>query len=164
MATLIPDLARAQRLVVKIGSALLVGPDGLRAAWLRALCDDVAAARARGTDVVLVSSGAIALGRQVLELPPGSLRVEQSQAAAAVGQIRLARAYEEALAPHGVKTAQLLVTLDDTMDRRRYLNSRATMQTLLGLGTVPIVNENDTVATDEIALATTTGWRPASPP
>ncbi|MFJ1291668.1 glutamate 5-kinase [Paracoccus yeei] len=150
MATLIPDLARAQRLVVKIGSALLVGPDGLRAAWLRALCDDVAAARARGTDVVLVSSGAIALGRQVLELPPGSLRVEQSQAAAAVGQIRLARAYEEALAPHGVKTAQLLVTLDDTMDRRRYLNSRATMQTLLGLGTVPIVNENDTVATDEI--------------
>ena len=150
MAALIPDLARAQRLVVKIGSALLVGPDGLRAAWLRALCDDVAAARARGTDVVLVSSGAIALGRQVLELPPGSLRVEQSQAAAAVGQIRLARAYEEALAPHGVKTAQLLVTLDDTMDRRRYLNSRATMQTLLGLGTVPIVNENDTVATDEI--------------
>ena len=134
MAALIPDLARAQRLVVKIGSALLVGPDGLRAAWLRALCDDVAAARARGTDVVLVSSGAIALGRQVLELPPGSLRVEQSQAAAAVGQIRLARAYEEALAPHGVKTAQLLVTLDDTMDRRRYLNSRATMQTLLGLG------------------------------
>ncbi len=150
MAAVIPDLARAERLVVKIGSALLVDAGGLRGAWLRALCDDVAKARARGTDVVLVSSGAIALGRLVLELPPGPLRVEQSQAAAAVGQIRLARAYEEALAPHGVKTAQLLLTLDDSTDRRRYLNSRATMQTLLGLGTVPIVNENDTVATDEI--------------
>ena len=150
MAAVTPELGRARRLVVKIGSALLVGPDGLRAQWLRALCDDVAAARARGTDVVLVSSGAIALGRQVLELPAGPLRVEQSQAAAAVGQIRLARAYEEALAPHGVKTAQLLMTLDDTSDRRRYLNSRATMQTLLGMGAVPIVNENDTVATDEI--------------
>ncbi|MTH63488.1 glutamate 5-kinase [Paracoccus sp. DK608] len=150
MATVTPDLARAQRLVVKIGSALLVDAQGLRAEWLRALCDDVAAARARGTDVVLVSSGAIALGRKVLDLPAGPLRVEQSQAAAAVGQIRLARAYEEALAPHGVKTAQLLLTLDDSTDRRRYLNSRATMQTLLALGTVPIVNENDTVATDEI--------------
>lgn len=147
---LTPNLAAARRLVVKIGSALLVDGAGLRGAWLRALCQDVAQARARGTDVVLVSSGAIALGRQVLGLPPGALRVEQSQAAAAVGQIRLARAYEEALAPHGVKTAQLLVTLDDTTDRRRYLNSRATMQTLLALGVVPIVNENDTVATDEI--------------
>lgn len=150
MAAVIPELGQAQRLVIKIGSALLVDEKGLRGEWLRALCDDVAAARARGTDIVLVSSGAIALGRKVLELPPGPLRVEQSQAAAAVGQIRLARAYEEALAPHGVKTAQLLVTLDDTTDRRRYLNSRATMQTLLGLGVVPIVNENDTVATDEI--------------
>ncbi|MDS9468366.1 glutamate 5-kinase [Paracoccus sp. MBLB3053] len=150
MATLIPELGRAQRLVVKIGSALLVDDGGLRGEWLRGLCDDVAIARSRGTDVVLVSSGAIALGRKVLELPSGPLRVEQAQAAAAVGQIRLARAYEEALAPHGVKTAQLLVTLDDTTDRRRYLNSRATMQTLLGMGVVPIVNENDTVATDEI--------------
>ncbi|TWI38016.1 glutamate 5-kinase [Paracoccus sulfuroxidans] len=150
MATVTPALENARRLVVKIGSALLVGPDGLNVTWLNALCDDVADARRRGTDVVLVSSGAIALGRQVLQLPAGPLRVEQSQAAAAVGQIRLARAYEQALAPHGVKTAQLLVTLDDTTDRRRYLNSRATMQTLLGLGVVPIVNENDTVATDEI--------------
>jgi len=150
LAAVIPELGRAQRLVVKIGSALLVDAQGLRADWLRALCDDVAAARARGTDVVLVSSGAIALGRKVLDLPAGPLRVEQSQAAAAVGQIRLARAYEEALVPNGVKTAQLLVTLDDTTDRRRYLNSRATMQVLLGMGVVPIVNENDTVATDEI--------------
>ena len=146
----VPDIARARRLVVKIGSALLVGPDGLREGWLRGLCDDVAHWRLQGADVVLVSSGAIALGRRVLDLPKGALTLEQSQAAASVGQIRLARAYEEMLAPHGVKTAQVLMTLEDTENRRRYLNSRATMQTLLGLGVVPIVNENDTVATDEI--------------
>ena len=150
MASVSPDIARARRLVVKIGSALLVGPEGLRAEWLRALCDDVATWRSRGADVVLVSSGSIALGRRVLNLPAGALSLEQAQAAAAVGQIRLARAYEEALAPHGVATAQVLVTLEDTTDRRRYLNSRATMQALLGYGVVPIVNENDTVATDEI--------------
>ena len=145
-----PDVAAARRLVVKIGSALLVGPQGLKVDWLRALAEDVAAARARGADVILVSSGSIALGRRVLDLAPGVLALERSQAAAAVGQIRLARAYEEALAPHGVTTAQILVTLEDTSDRRRYLNSRATMETLLSLGVVPIVNENDTVATDEI--------------
>ncbi|MDD8023852.1 MAG: glutamate 5-kinase [Paracoccaceae bacterium] len=145
-----PDVGTAQRLVVKIGSALLVGAQGLKTDWLQALACDVAAARARGADVVLVSSGSIALGRRVLGLPSGPLPLEQSQAAAAVGQIRLARAYEEVLAPHGVTTAQVLVTLEDTDDRRRYLNSRATMETLLGLGVVPIVNENDTVATDEI--------------
>ncbi|MDO5646351.1 glutamate 5-kinase [Paracoccus sp. (in: a-proteobacteria)] len=150
MAAVTPVLTAARRLVVKIGSALLVGPKGLRDDWLRGLCDDVAAWRARGADVVLVSSGSIALGRRVLNLPAGALSLEQAQAAAAVGQIRLARAYEQALAPHGVTTAQVLVTLEDTQDRRRYLNSRATMQTLLGLGVVPIVNENDTVATDEI--------------
>ena len=134
MAALRPDIAQAKRLVVKIGSALLVGAGGLRAEWLRALCADVAAWRARGADVVLVSSGSIALGRRVLGLPDGALALEQAQAAAAVGQIRLARAYEQALAPHGVTTAQVLVTLDDTMDRRRYLNSRATVQALLGYG------------------------------
>ncbi|MDH2326242.1 glutamate 5-kinase [Cereibacter sp. SYSU M97828] len=151
MATLIPDVARARRLVVKIGSALLVDRDsGLKLGWLEALAQDVAAAKARGTDVILVSSGSIALGRRVLGLGYGSLALEQSQAAAAVGQIRLARAYEEVLAPHGIITAQVLVTLEDTADRRRYLNSRATLETLLGLGVVPIVNENDTVATDEI--------------
>ncbi|AUM74118.1 glutamate 5-kinase [Paracoccus jeotgali] len=150
MAALTPDIAAARRLVVKIGSALLVGPEGLRVDWLRGLCDDVAAWRARGADVVLVSSGSIALGRRVLGLAPGALALEQAQAAAAVGQIRLARAYEEALAPHGVTTAQILVTLDDITDRRRYLNSRATMQALLAAGVVPIVNENDTVATDEM--------------
>lgn len=152
MATLTaPDITRARRLVVKIGSALLVDRvTGLRGDWLRGLAEDVAAARARGSDVILVSSGSIALGRRVLGLPEGALPLEQSQAAAAVGQIRLARAYEEVLAPHGLKAAQVLVTLEDTEDRRRYLNSRATMATLLGLGVIPIVNENDTVATDEI--------------
>jgi glutamate 5-kinase len=146
-----PDITRAKRLVVKIGSALLVDrKSGLRQDWLAALALDVVAAKSRGTDVVLVSSGSIALGRKVLGLGDGVLTLEQSQAAAAVGQIRLARAYEEVLAPHGITTGQILVTLEDTTDRRRYLNSRATMETLLSLGVVPIVNENDTVATDEI--------------
>ncbi|WP_211092131.1 glutamate 5-kinase [Aliigemmobacter aestuarii] len=141
----------ARRLVVKIGSALLVDRQkGLKQGWLSALAMDVAEAKVRGADVVLVSSGSIALGRKILGLPDGALTLEQSQAAAAVGQIRLARAYEEVLAPHGITTGQVLVTLEDTEDRRRYLNSRATMETLLGLGVVPIVNENDTVATDEI--------------
>ena len=146
-----PDIRKARRLVVKIGSALLVDRvTGLKTTWLTALALDVAEAKARGADVVLVSSGSIALGRKVLGLPDGALTLEQSQAAAAVGQIRLARTYEEVLAPHGIITGQVLVTLEDTEDRRRYLNSRATMETLLGLGVVPIVNENDTVATDEI--------------
>ncbi|MBP9951512.1 MAG: glutamate 5-kinase [Cypionkella sp.] len=146
-----PDLRDAKRLVVKIGSALLVDRvSGLKQGWLSALALDVVEAKLRGTDVVLVSSGSIALGRKVLGLGDGVLTLEQSQAAAAVGQIRLARAYEEVLAPHGITTGQVLVTLEDTEDRRRYLNSRATMETLLGLGVVPIVNENDTVATDEI--------------
>lgn len=146
-----PDVRAARRLVVKIGSALLVDrKTGLKQGWLEALAQDVAAAKSRGADVVLVSSGSIALGRKVLGLGDGALTLEQSQAAAAVGQIRLARAYEEVLAPHGITTGQVLVTLEDTEDRRRYLNSRATMETLLGLGVVPIVNENDTVATDEI--------------
>lgn len=150
-ARLAPDVRSARRLVVKIGSALLVDRQkGLKQAWLSALALDVAEARTRGTDVVLVSSGSIALGRLILGLPAGTLTLEQSQAAAAVGQIRLARAYEEVLAPHGITTAQVLVTLEDTTDRRRYLNSRATMETLIGLHVVPIVNENDTVATDEI--------------
>ncbi|WP_407703842.1 glutamate 5-kinase [Tabrizicola oligotrophica] len=151
MSLAAPDVAEAKRLVIKIGSALLVDrKTGLKQGWLSALAMDVAEAKVRGADVVLVSSGSIALGRKVLGLGDGALTLEQSQAAAAVGQIRLARAYEEVLAPHGITTAQVLVTLEDTEDRRRYLNSRATMATLLGLGVVPIVNENDTVATDEI--------------
>ncbi|SMY07332.1 glutamate 5-kinase [Flavimaricola marinus] len=145
-------LKDARRLVVKIGSALLVDrtTGALRADWLASLAEDVARLRKRGCQVILVSSGSIALGRGILGLPTGPLALEQSQAAAAVGQIRLAQAYETALAPHGIITGQVLVTLEDSADRRRYLNSRATMETLLTLGVTPIVNENDTVATDEI--------------
>ena len=150
MAAVTPEIAKARRLVVKIGSALLVGAEGLRADWLRGLCEDVALWRKRGSDVVLVSSGSIALGRRVLGLPSGALTLEQSQAAAAVGQIRLARAYEEMLAPPGVATGQILVTLGDTEKRRRYLNSPATMGTLLGLGVGPLVNEEDTGGTEGI--------------
>lgn len=150
--TPVGSLKQARRLVVKIGSALLVdrATGTLRQDWLASLAADVAALRARGVQVVLVSSGSIALGRGVLGLAPGGLALEQSQAAAAVGQIRLARAYEEVLATHGIITGQVLVTLEDSTDRRRYLNSRATMETMIGLGVVPIVNENDTIATDEI--------------
>ena len=145
-------LSDARCLVVKIGSTLLVdtATGRLRSDWLTSLAADVADLRARGTKVILVSSGSIALGRRVLGLPAGTLALEQSQAAAAVGQIRLAEAYETALAPHGIVTGQILVTLEDSADRRRYLNARATMETLLSLGVTPIVNENDTVATDEI--------------
>lgn len=145
-------LTDARCVTVKIGSALLVDREtrGLRAGWLAAIAEDVAALKARGAEVILVSSGSIALGRQVLGLTEPDLPLEQSQAAAAVGQIRLARAWEDALAPHGLTAAQLLLTLEDTADRRRYLNARATLATLLSHGIVPIVNENDTVATDEI--------------
>jgi len=142
----------AQVIVIKIGSALLVdaASGALQQDWLTGMLADVAMLRQRGKSVLLVSSGSIALGRRVLGLPSGALPLERSQAAAAVGQIRLARAYEEGLRPHGVTTAQVLMTLEDSEDRRRYLNSRATLRTLLSLGVVPIVNENDTVATDEI--------------
>ncbi len=145
-------LARARCLVVKVGSAMLVEPESgaLRTAWLASLAADLAAERAAGRQVVLVSSGAIALGRRVLGLAEGALPLEQAQAAAAVGQSRLIRAWEQAFQPHDLVTAQVLVTLDDTQDRRRYLNGRATLKALLGMGVVPVVNENDTVATDEI--------------
>lgn len=142
----------ARRLVVKIGSALLVDAETgrLRLDWLRSLAEDISDLKSRGCDVLVVSSGSIALGRHVLGLPSGALTLDQSQAAAAVGQIQLARAYQEILAPHGITTAQVLLTLEDSADRRRYLNARATFGALLSHGAVPIVNENDTVATDEI--------------
>ena len=145
-------LTRAKLVVVKIGSALLVDAmsGSLRSEWLSGLAEDVAWIRGLGKRVILVSSGSISLGRRVLKLPDGALALEQAQAAAAVGQIRLARAYQEVLSPHGIEAAQVLVTLEDSENRRRYLNSRATFAMLLELGTVPIVNENDTVATDEI--------------
>jgi glutamate 5-kinase len=145
-------LENARRIVVKIGSALLVdGTSGLmRRQWLETVADDIAKARARGQEVVVVSSGAIALGRRDLGLAPGPLRLEEAQAAAATGQIRLAHAYMEILAQHHIKVAQILLTLDDSEDRRRFLNARATLETLLKWGAVPVINENDTVATAEI--------------
>jgi len=142
----------ARRLVVKIGSSLLVdGASGtLKAQWLASLSDDIATLKADGKDVIVVSSGAIALGRNVLKLPKGALKLEDSQASAAVGQIALAHAYEDAFRARGLVAAQVLLTLGDTEERRRYLNARNTMTTLLTLGAVPVVNENDTVATSEI--------------
>jgi glutamate 5-kinase len=144
-------LAAARRLVVKIGSALLVADNGeIRRAWLDALAQDVARCRARGQEVILVSSGAIAVGRRRLGLAGRRLRLEEKQAAAATGQIRLAHAYQDALARHGIIVAQILLTPEDTEARRRHLNARATFAQLLALGAVPVVNENDTIATAEI--------------
>ena len=145
------SVTSSKRLVVKIGSSILVDEKGqIRRDWLEALSDDVAHLHRGGCEVVLVSSGAIRLGRTYLRLPAGALKLEESQAAAATGQIQLAHAYQESLARHGITVAQVLLTLDDSEERRRYLNARQTMGTLLGLGAVPVINENDTVATDEI--------------
>ena len=145
-------LIDAKRIVVKIGSTLLVDPDSgdLRWPWLDALADDVARCRRRGQEVAIVSSGAIALGRRRLGLKKRVTRLEENQAAAAVGQIRLAHAYEETLARHEVTVAQVLLSIEDTEQRRRYLNARNTITTLVRLGAVPVINENDTVATSEI--------------
>jgi glutamate 5-kinase len=150
--TAAPSLAVARRIVVKIGSALVVDADSAapREAWLASVAADVAALRARGAEVVLVSSGAIALARRALGLTRARLRLEEKQAAAAVGQIRLAGAWAAALGTEALAAAQLLLTLEDSEDRRRYLNARATLRTLLDLGCIPVINENDTVATAEI--------------
>ncbi len=145
-------LSLAKRVVVKVGSALLVDADNgrLNRLWLQSFVADLARMRKRGQDVILVSSGAIALGRRHLGLAPGRLKLEESQAAAAVGQIRLAHAYKELLDKYAITVAQVLLTLGDTEQRRRYLNARGTLNTLLSLGAVPVINENDTVATAEI--------------
>jgi glutamate 5-kinase len=150
--TALPSVTTARLLVLKIGSALVVDADEAapRIAWLETLCADIAAARARGTQVIVVSSGAISLARRALGLTQKKLRLEEKQAAAAVGQIRLAQAWTQALAAHGLVAAQLLLTFGDTEDRRRYLNARATLRTLLDFGCVPVINENDSVATAEI--------------
>ena len=142
----------ARRVVVKIGSALLVDQDegAIKRAWLESLAADIAELRQSGIEVLVVSSGAIAVGRTHLRLPNRKLRLEESQAAAATGQIRLAHAYQEALAAHDITVAQVLLTLGDTEERRRHLNARSTLATLLKLGAVPVINENDTVATSEI--------------
>jgi glutamate 5-kinase len=144
--------AGARLVVVKVGSALLVdGAKGeLRREWLASLCDDIAALKKQGLAVVLVSSGSIALGRRLLKLPSGELRLEESQAAAAAGQVRLAEAYADMFAARAIVAAQVLLTFGDTEERRRYLNARATLATLVALGAVPVINENDTVATAEI--------------
>jgi len=148
----LPDLTKSKRIVIKIGSALLVDKvtGHLRRDWLETLGVDVATLRARGQEVIIVSSGAIAVGRRHLKLSNGRLRLEESQAAAATGMVRLAHAYQEVLETHNLTLAQVLITLDDSENRRRYINARNTLQTLLGLGAVPLINENDTVATDEI--------------
>jgi glutamate 5-kinase len=145
-------LALARRVVIKVGSALLVDAQKgrLNRTWLESLAADVAQLHKRGKDVVLVSSGAIALGRRHLGLNAGKLKLEESQAAAAVGQIRLAHAYKELLDDHGITVAQILLTWSDTEQRRRYLNARGTLSTLFSLRAVPVINENDTVATAEI--------------
>lgn len=147
----LPQLKSFKRIVVKIGSSLLVDRStGLKRDWLESLGADVAALAEKGTQVLLVSSGAIALGRTLLKLPKGALKLEESQASASVGQIELAKAYADVLGPKGLTTAQILLTLGDTEERRRYLNARATIETLLRLKAIPVINENDTVATSEI--------------
>lgn len=143
-------LTRARRIVVKVGSALLIHDGQVNRSWLGTLVEDLLRLRVRGQEVVLVSSGAIALGRRELRLPAGPLELPQSQAAAAVGQIALAHIYKELFAAAGVSVAQILLTLEDSEHRRRYLNARATLSELLGLGVLPVINENDTVATTEI--------------
>jgi glutamate 5-kinase len=142
----------AKRVVIKIGSALLVDEANgtVHRKWLEALADDVARLKANGQDVILVSSGAIAVGRRYLGLAEGALKLEDKQAAAATGQIRLAHAYQDVLGRHDIIVAQMLVTLDDTENRRRFLNARNTLNAILARGGVPLINENDTVATDEI--------------
>lgn len=149
---MIPSLGDFRRVVLKVGSALLVdrARGRLNHAWLASLAEDIAQLHDRGADVLVVSSGAIAMGRSVLGLGTGALKLEESQAAAAVGQIALARTWSEVLAHHGLTAGQVLLTLADTEERRRYLNARATVTKLLELRAVPVVNENDTVATSEI--------------
>jgi len=148
----LPNISDSKRIVIKIGSALLVDKKSgqIRRGWLETLAEDIARLRARGQEVVVVSSGAIAVGRRHLKLSSGRLRLEESQAAAATGMVRLAHAYQEVLARHELTLAQVLITLDDSENRRRYINARNTLDTLLRLGAVPLINENDTVATDEI--------------
>ena len=152
IATARPEWAKARRIVVKIGSALLTDQKTgrIKSDWLNSFMDDVAELARAGKDIVLVSSGSIALGRHALKLPKGPLELEQSQAAASVGQISLAHAYQELAAARGLTAAQILLTLGDTEERRRYLNARNTIEVLLALKAIPVVNENDTVATAEI--------------
>ena len=152
MSGTLPTIHDFRRIVVKVGSSLLIDAAAgqVKQAWLASLIEDIAALHREKRDLLVVSSGAIALGRAVLRLPPGPLKLEESQAAAAVGQIELARTWSEALGRHGIGAGQILVTLGDTEERRRYLNARSTIAKLLEWRAVPVINENDTVATNEI--------------
>ncbi len=145
-----PALTDFRRIVVKVGSSLLVESGRVREQWLTALCEDIAKLHGEGREMLVVSSGAIALGRGRLKLPSGPLKLEDSQAAAAVGQIELARIWSEMLGRHDIRAGQILLTLQDTEERRRYLNARSTLGRLLELRALPVINENDTVATNEI--------------
>lgn len=147
-----PSLSQFRRIVIKVGSSLLIdsAAGAVRRPWLAALAEDIAALHGEGRDILVVSSGSIALGRSRLRLPRGPLKLEESQAAAAVGQIALAGIWSEVLASHGLGTGQILVTLQDTEERRRYLNARSTIAKLLEWRAIPVINENDTVATSEI--------------
>jgi glutamate 5-kinase len=147
-----PQLTDFKRIVIKVGSSLLVDSAAgrVRRSWLVALAEDIAKLHGEKRDVLVVSSGAIALGRARLKLPRGALKLEESQGAAAVGQIALARIWSEVLGQHGIETGQILLTLQDTEERRRYLNARSTIARLLDWRAVPVINENDTIATNEI--------------
>jgi glutamate 5-kinase len=152
MTRKLPAIADFRRIVVKIGSSLLVDAQAgrVKEAWLASLVADVAKLHKEDREVLIVSSGAIARGRSILKLPKGLLKLDDSQAAAAVGQIELARTWSEALRRHGIGAGQILVTLSDTEERQRYLNARSTITRLLEWRAVPVINENDTVATSEI--------------
>jgi glutamate 5-kinase len=147
-----PTLTQFRRIVVKVGSSLLVDAEAgsLKRDWLASLAADIAVLHKEKRDLLVVSSGAIALARATLKLPSGNLRLEEAQAAAAVGQIELARSWSESLSAHGIAAGQVLLTLGDTEERRRYLNARETIDKLLEWRSVPVINENDTVATTEI--------------
>lgn len=148
------DITKAKRVVIKVGSALLVDAERgvVHRSWLETLADDIGRMRDRGQEVLIVTSGAVAIGRRHLAIADGALRLEEKQAAAAAGMVRLAHAYQEVLGQHDLTVAQVLLTLDDTESRRRYLNARNTIDAILRLGGVPLINENDTVATDEIRV------------
>lgn len=147
-----PRLEAAKRIVIKVGSALLVqaASGTLNRAWLESLATDITLCRSRGQEVIVVSSGAIAIGRRILKMHKGPLKLEEKQAAASVGMVHIAHAYQEILGQHDLSVAQILLTIGDTEDRRRYINARNTLEQLLSLGAIPLINENDTVATDEI--------------
>ena len=144
------EINAARRVVIKVGSSLLIRDGALDTQWLAGLAEEIKTASARGQQIMIVTSGAVALGCASAGLDRQTLTLEQSQAAAALGQIALTQGWQDCLADKGLKAAQILLTIGDTEQRRRYLNARRTLQALLDMGTVPVINENDTVATQEL--------------